>query len=682
MKSITLTALAGLSLISLQLPGVKSAPYILSDDRVRSMDITPVLGRGYSIMTNRFQTTCLDIDESSVPSYNYDYSFTDFTRAEDVLVEIAGRISNTFAYYYVKEQIESELLKPTCDLFKYHVVSTMRIERYYSSVKEETSPLVPNAHALLDKQDYVGFFKACGPNYVRGIRRAQEVTAVFSYFSASLDLAQEFATGLKTANDFGSSIDFNAFAKSKFNPIIDTLEIKIMGFGLGLDPYGSGSLVAPTLHDFNNVMNFAFRLMTQSESGYSRNIGMVYGIEVAPWVDNANFLVTSKMHEESVEIPLPRSLLAVAFTIDPASTTQFSNSTRDQFRCKDPSFRIDMYGYCCEREALYYAEKHEYDFKFAWDRICRPVRNLDKSLAKNNMNINAEFVARLDAAVQNRFNQIGTLEQCVSSTNMIPTQFDYHYLKPQGSVKYDASFEGTFTLAQLKQALNPFGDYSLVNHMGKELDEWMEMYYQPCIAALFGKNIGVSSDVEVSYFMSYPWHTHEECNKLSCVTPSKRWNRKEGGCVSSMMAGLDRNAPAERYFPNGETKCSYDLNSSGDNQVCKYTSADLDLYHQEVTDCWGVAIPDRRIDYLMEHFCEPEVTGMKITDESVLQQLIDETCSVRATNRRMLYKKKLAAKMADKKSSTSLKAEKVAETENVAETGKKSSGIENLKKRS
>ena len=72
LKSITLTALAGLSLISLQLPGVKGAPYILSDDRVRSMDITPVLGRGYSIMTNRFQTTCLDIDENSVPSYNYD----------------------------------------------------------------------------------------------------------------------------------------------------------------------------------------------------------------------------------------------------------------------------------------------------------------------------------------------------------------------------------------------------------------------------------------------------------------------------------------------------------------------------------------------------------------------------------------------------------------------------------
>ena len=62
-----------LSLIVLNFLSVKSQnPYIISDDRVRSLDLSPVLGRGYSVMTNTFQSTCLVVDQTTVPSYNYD----------------------------------------------------------------------------------------------------------------------------------------------------------------------------------------------------------------------------------------------------------------------------------------------------------------------------------------------------------------------------------------------------------------------------------------------------------------------------------------------------------------------------------------------------------------------------------------------------------------------------------
>ena len=63
---------AALLFLGLALPGVQGSPYIISDDRVRSLDISPVLGRGYSIMTNSFQSTCLLVDETTIPSYNYD----------------------------------------------------------------------------------------------------------------------------------------------------------------------------------------------------------------------------------------------------------------------------------------------------------------------------------------------------------------------------------------------------------------------------------------------------------------------------------------------------------------------------------------------------------------------------------------------------------------------------------
>lgn len=49
--------------------------FTISDDRIRSLDISPVLGRGYSIMTNAFHSTCLVVEEVTTPSYNYDCEF-------------------------------------------------------------------------------------------------------------------------------------------------------------------------------------------------------------------------------------------------------------------------------------------------------------------------------------------------------------------------------------------------------------------------------------------------------------------------------------------------------------------------------------------------------------------------------------------------------------------------------
>ena len=64
----------GIALLALLLvpKGTEASPYTISDDRVRSLDINPALGRGYSIATNSFKSTCLMVDEVNTPSYNYD----------------------------------------------------------------------------------------------------------------------------------------------------------------------------------------------------------------------------------------------------------------------------------------------------------------------------------------------------------------------------------------------------------------------------------------------------------------------------------------------------------------------------------------------------------------------------------------------------------------------------------
>ena len=64
--------LAATVVAAFYLPLAGGSPFIISDERVRSLDVAPMLGRGYSVGTNNFQVNCQNISETTTPSYNYD----------------------------------------------------------------------------------------------------------------------------------------------------------------------------------------------------------------------------------------------------------------------------------------------------------------------------------------------------------------------------------------------------------------------------------------------------------------------------------------------------------------------------------------------------------------------------------------------------------------------------------
>ena len=51
---------------------VNGSSFVIDDERVKTLDISPALGRGYSVKTNQFHSICLDVDETTEPSYNYE----------------------------------------------------------------------------------------------------------------------------------------------------------------------------------------------------------------------------------------------------------------------------------------------------------------------------------------------------------------------------------------------------------------------------------------------------------------------------------------------------------------------------------------------------------------------------------------------------------------------------------
>ena len=495
----------------------------------------------------------------------------------------------------------------------------MRIERYYSSLREDKSPLSDDANELLESQDYIGFFHACGPNYVRGIRRAQEVSAVFEFESTSSTEARAYSTHVASYHSRGwwrwksrSSTVRQRNTSSYITRTSQSLRITIKGFGIGLNQMGSDTLVATSLEEFSMVMKFAFRAMTQNQESY--HIGQVMGIEIVPWVDNIAFQVAVGMQDNNLQIPLPRSLLHRAILIDRNDTTTIfanNNATRTLFGCKNPAHQIDKYGYCCDANTLYDYSAREYDDNDPQICICKPLRTLDKSVAKNNIASNAEFVVRLDQITRLKLNQMSTLEMCISAVHAIPKQYNFNILAPQDPIELDSTFKENFILKELRLAIDPLNDYGMVRHLGKEMDEWVDMYYQPCIASIFGTNVGDNSETDPTYFAAYPWYTHDACAFMSCLGSNMRWDRKDGGCVQGLMTGLI----SAEYKDNEDTKCTR-TDEGGVIENCKYKQSDLQTFRTNATTVWNT-LPSFQISHIMRHFCLPDITEETLDYEFV-----------------------------------------------------------------
>ena len=173
-------------------------------------------------------------------------SYTDISGSlqSDSTVKISASAKKSFGWASVRARMEMEADVASSINSSFHtVMTTMRIERYYSSVKENKSPLSDDAVTLLQKSDYVGFYKACGPNYVRAIRRAQEVTAMFTFTSTDASVTASMKTRIKAAA-YGQKFSARSDSTTNINTSLKTLKIDIMGYGLGLDSEGSDTLVA------------------------------------------------------------------------------------------------------------------------------------------------------------------------------------------------------------------------------------------------------------------------------------------------------------------------------------------------------------------------------------------------------------------------------------------------------
>ena len=138
------------------LAAVNAAPNVIADYRIRNPDITPALGRGYSLTTYDVLSTCLAFEEKTQPTYNYDYEMLEFTHAGAQESSGSASLQASVSWPFIKGTISASVSHATTDTRKSHFVSTrMATERYYSSINEQTATLMPSALALIQRGDLV-----------------------------------------------------------------------------------------------------------------------------------------------------------------------------------------------------------------------------------------------------------------------------------------------------------------------------------------------------------------------------------------------------------------------------------------------------------------------------------------------------------------------------------------------
>ncbi|MCP4134681.1 MAG: hypothetical protein GY754_27145 [bacterium] len=340
MKTKNLALAVIVSLITVVGALLVAGPTVIQDNRITNLATTPVLGRGYTISTNTFQSTCLKDIVMTDPSYDMVYTFKDMSEVlesssteTDALTKVA---SNEFKNYLLKKEVvQKEVLETTKsgaeETSKQKTVTTQRLmaeiklHSYYASVDESSTKITEPARKLLSGNDIPGFFHSCGSYYVRSIGRQSVYYAMYEFESVSEAEDKTFAYHLETQlksfrkrvvtdarnwydyqddpEKAGSTKEWDVTSGQKISQGMKTdsfskssekrnLTITVAAFGLGKNE--KASLISYDIETFKAAIKDAFLSMQDISTG------KVISIEVVPWVENVDFQSLVELEKKQV----------------------------------------------------------------------------------------------------------------------------------------------------------------------------------------------------------------------------------------------------------------------------------------------------------------------------------------------------------------------------------------------
>jgi len=294
--------------IILLLPfSVLAETIVISGELLNDLRRTPVLGGGFSLTTEDYKSLCFDNVETSTPSYDYEYSL--YSSEEEIKSSnqssgeygLESQVSGFFGSGGGQKANVQEEQSSSVKLHTQKIFVVIRLNSYYAALNESKSTLSVQARELLQSEDVIGFFDACGTYYIRTINRQSRIYAWLTLtsketsnsFKSQLEMSIQssflFGTGGMKSNSKISTASQNFFKGKQ-------LSIKIVGIGLGKEHIVN--LSPSSIEDFKKVISNA----SKSMSGI--HTGRITSIEIIPWMDNLSFQYELTPLIVAQEVPL------------------------------------------------------------------------------------------------------------------------------------------------------------------------------------------------------------------------------------------------------------------------------------------------------------------------------------------------------------------------------------------
>jgi hypothetical protein len=306
MKKLSLiVALAIFSVIALSL---LAGPTIIRDKRITDIALTPVLGRGYTIVTNTFQSKCMDNVVVTDPSYDFQYIFESIEKmsAKDTSVSVGA--SGHYAYSGLVDIDVDFSTKTTMASgkkeFYHHIYVNINMDTYYASVDEARTRLSDSAANLLTNNDIPGFFSSCGSYYVRSLGRNAKFISVFTYtdVSETRDVAFEAALEM-SVKSFGQEASGRTDISTRVSQQAGEKKLTITTNAYGLGKNEGATLISYDIETFKAAIKDAFISMQNPMTG------KVTTMEVVPWVENTEFQNLIKLEKQVIDPETGKTML-------------------------------------------------------------------------------------------------------------------------------------------------------------------------------------------------------------------------------------------------------------------------------------------------------------------------------------------------------------------------------------
>src|SRR2546430_1785016 len=84
-----------------------AGPTIVRDTRITDLGTTPVLGRGYSLATNTFQSACLKDVVITEPSYDFQYLFKELESSSSSSSENSYSVGGNYSGWWISAEFQS-----------------------------------------------------------------------------------------------------------------------------------------------------------------------------------------------------------------------------------------------------------------------------------------------------------------------------------------------------------------------------------------------------------------------------------------------------------------------------------------------------------------------------------------------------------------------------------------------